>query len=345
MGRWQVISSPDPDESCRFGVLIPAYVDRRIPVERNGSMFQAAMEVLDRAHALSEVSEAEAMNAAALLCGESRNWRSQLSAPDWIELVERVARPHPVTAALHEDPCSFRSFRRPRGFPGDAALLDFIYHHRDAAPCLRRATRRGRAISDFITNLAECRAARHRAQLIALEIENWLLSQDRPRFLSVACGYLRELELLPAAVFQQLTGMVGIDCDPESVDQVNARIGRQVEARKQSIKLFWNGEAEPMGHFDFIYASGIYDYLPEDVARRLTAGLYRRLKPNGKLWIANFLCGGPGAAYMEAFMDWWLIYRSKEEVLALADGLPGAEVRPFTEPQGCIQFLELTRRR
>jgi len=309
-----------------------------------GLIFQTAKEVLDRADALFAVSEAEAMNATALLHAESRRWRTRLGELEWKDLVERIVRPHPVLAALHEDPCASRSFRRPRGFPGDAALLDFIYHHHEAVPWLRQATRRGRAISDFITNIAECRAARHRAQLIALEIENWLLAKDRPRFLSVACGYLRELELLPATAFQRLAGMVGIDCDPESVDHVNGRIGSRVEARKQSIKLFWNGEAEPMGHFDFIYASGIYDYLPEDVARRLTAGLYRRLKPNGKLWIANYLCGSPGAAYMEAFMDWWLIYRSKEEVLALGEGFDGAEVRPFTEPEGCIQFLELTRR-
>jgi len=136
--------------------------------------------------------------------------------------------------------------------------------------------------------------------------------------------------------------MVAIDSDLESVAHVQRRLGDRVQALKQSIKLFWNGEAEPLGSFDLIYASGIYDYLPEDVARRLTEGLFRRLKPNGKLWIANYLMASPGAAYMEAFMDWWLLHRTEEQVRKLAEGIPAAEIRSFTEPQNCVCFVELT---
>jgi hypothetical protein len=118
-----------------------------------------------------------------------------------------------------------------------------------------------------------------------------------------------------------------------------------VQARSDSIKLLWRKEAEHLGDFDFIYAAGLYDYLPDRIAGRLTEMLFRRLRPNGKLWIANFLPDIADAGYMEAFMDWWLIYRSEEQMLSLCQGLRSdpQQLRSFTEPENNIHFVEVIR--
>jgi hypothetical protein len=45
------------------------------------------------------------------------------------------------------------------------------------------------------------------------------------------------------------------------------------------------------------------------------------LTRSGALVIANFLPDIPDVGYMELFMDWWLNYRSQEELQRLALGI------------------------
>jgi extracellular factor (EF) 3-hydroxypalmitic acid methyl ester biosynthesis protein len=101
-----------------------------------------------------------------------------------------------------------------------------------------------------------------------------------------------------------------------------------------------------LGQFDFIYAAGLYDYLNDRVASRLLEALFGLLKEGGNLWIANFLPGILDRAFMESFMDWWLVYRTTEQMLDLAAILPGgtcSSCRTFVEQEQNIVFLEVCR--
>lgn len=98
--------------------------------------------------------------------------------------------------------------------------------------------------------------------------------------------------------------------------------------------------------FDFIYASGLYDYLEQPVARRLTAALFDQLAPGGRLLVANFLPDHLDVGYMEAFMDWWLIYRSPAELADVAADIPAeqlAAIEQWDDPWRSITYLELER--
>lgn len=62
--------------------------------------------------------------------------------------------------------------------------------------------------------------------------------------------------------------------------------------------------------------------------------------------IPNFALNTFGAAYMEAFMDWWLIYRDERGLESLLEKLPAgmfSKVRTFREHEGQIVFLEIMR--
>ncbi len=72
---------------------------------------------------------------------------------------------------------------------------------------------------------------------------------------------------------------------------------------------------------DLAYAAGLYDYLKAEAARALTLRLFNMLAPGGTLVIEIFLTGIPDACFMEAAMDWWLIYRGEEQILALLSGI------------------------
>jgi SAM-dependent methyltransferase len=98
---------------------------------------------------------------------------------------------------------------------------------------------------------------------------------------------------------------------------------------------------------DLAYAAGLYDYLPDDVGQKLTSALFRMLRSGGRLLIANFTPATDDAAYMEAVMDWRLIYRSEENVRALAAALPPQEVdaiQQFFDSNGHITYMRVTKR-
>jgi hypothetical protein len=102
-----------------------------------------------------------------------------------------------------------------------------------------------------------------------------------------------------------------------------------------------------LGRFDYIYSTGLYDYLAHSTAKRLTANLFDCLRPQGRLVIANFLPGVRDVGYMEMYMDWHLVYRTRREMLALGDDIAQSrvsEIRLLAERNENVVIMEMTKR-
>jgi cyclopropane fatty-acyl-phospholipid synthase-like methyltransferase len=101
-----------------------------------------------------------------------------------------------------------------------------------------------------------------------------------------------------------------------------------------------------LGTFDFVYSAGLYDYLDQRLATRLTAKLFDYLRPEGRLLLANFHTNNHGTGFMEAFMDWWLIYRTDEQMLSVANEIHPAHIQStqqYQDPFGNVTYLEIHR--
>ncbi len=272
--------------------------------------------------------------------------RAGLPAAEWKRWIEAAARPHPVVPALREDPFVRHAATRPRGYPGDAELLDFIYRSDNVQPRIASATALGRRLYEYSSATPAPEAVRLRSALAAAEIDRTAARVRKPHILSVACGHLREARLAQSPASGRLGRYVGIDQDPRSLELVRREYGHLgVEALEYSVKdVVRRGDS--VGRFDFIYVLGLYDYLSDDTGARLLARLFGMLNTGGKLWIANFTGDLWAAGFMEAIMDWWLIYRSPDQVLAMAEALPAAGIASrevFLDPTGSVAFLELVR--
>jgi len=72
----------------------------------------------------------------------------------------------------------------------------------------------------------------------------------------------------------------------------------------------------------------------------------RHAQPGGQLVVANFMPGIRDVGYMEAFMDWRLIYRTRHDMTDLTMEIEEPEIRDlslFTEESRNIIFLRLTK--
>ena len=241
--------------------------------------------------------------------------RKNVSPGIWQSLVP-MARAHPVFDLLLQDPFSRWSFEKPRGYSGDAHLLDFIYGHTDVQEELfSRTTPLGRSIYDSTRNSQSSAAVRERRELLTRYVDDGSVSRDDDlEVLTIAAGHLREADTSEALREGRIQRWVALDQDPLSVGSITRDFsGKPVEALDGSVRGLL-GKAYGLGRFDLIYAAGLYDYLTRAVAVRLTRKCVQMLKPQGAFLFANFAEGIPDDAYMETFMNWTLLLRSESDM-------------------------------
>jgi extracellular factor (EF) 3-hydroxypalmitic acid methyl ester biosynthesis protein len=259
----------------------------------------------------------------------------------------RACLDHPVRAVLHQDPFTFRAFSKPRGYAGDAVMMDYIYGLGEYEQAARNTTSLGRAIFECNRQSYGCQAVRHRRQLLARTIDE-CAARGGDRVLAVAAGHLREVELSSAVRSGQLRDFLAFDQDNASLAAVAQDYGHLgVRVMPGTVRHILARKLNP-GQFDLIYAAGLFDYLPPPVAAALTCRMFEMTRPGGTLLIPNFLKSTREAGYMESFMDWHLIYRDHADLFALVAAVPGnwiADFRLFNDPYDTIGYLMLVKAR
>lgn len=259
------------------------------------------------------------------------------------EFVQSDIRPlclsHPIRELLHEDPYTRRSFLQPRGYPGDAELLDYIY-------CLSSPTPLDSSLGTeiFAQHMASfaCRNVRRRRALVAARLD---ALPPGSRVLSVGAGHFRE-STWSRAVQSRALEVVAVDQDPASlavVDRENQDLA--VSTVRASVLDIIRRPAR-LGEFSFIYSAGLFDYLDDTLAGRLVSSLSRVLTAGGQLVIANFMPGLPERGYMETFMEWRLKYRTGAQLSALAARFISSDgFWADVHEDGGIAYLTLSSRR
>ena len=167
------------------------------------------------------------------------------------------------------------------------------------------------------------------------------------KIMSVACGHLREAELSKAFQEQRLGSLVGLDADGLSIGAVRNRLGGRHDLQLQhaDVAKLLTGSIRGSG-YHLVYSLGLYDYLADRLATRLTSGLFNLLASGGTLLIANFMPHLHDAGYMEAFMNWPLTFRTPDQLpqlISRIDPSQIAETTTYHDSLGNIAYLEVIR--
>ena len=240
--------------------------------------------------------------------------RSKVHPDVWQALIP-VAQSHPILEYFLQDPLTRWSFTKPRGYSGDAELLDYIYCDPHVAESVESASEIGKALYSHTQNVPSCVAARERRDLLTRYVDE-IAAKNGPQteVLAIAAGHLREANRSAALAEGRLKRWVALDQDPQSVGLIARDFqGTAVEAIDGSVRTVLT-RGHKLGKFDFVYASGLYDYLQHNVAVKLTKTCLQMLKPNGTFLFANYAEGTPDAGYRETFMDWVLLLRSEVDM-------------------------------
>ena len=267
--------------------------------------------------------------------------RDTLAPPAWEEAI-RALRASELLPVLLLDPFTRWSYRRPRGFPGDAGLIDFIYAQGAFAEHLSEATDTGRWIYAANQTRPACKAVRYRKQIASEFLREVMATAAQPSVLGIAAGHLREVETEAALGPGFLGRIVALDQDPVALGHISNRLPN-IECLQMSVREILTGRLDGEV-FDATWSLGLYDYLSDAAAERLLAKQLQLVRPGGRVLICNFAPDAADRGYMEAFMDWKLIYRDEQDMECLAFRVQsGCATRIYREPSGQVVFLEMVR--
>lgn len=262
---------------------------------------------------------------------------------EFSRLVE-AARKHGVFDLVQQDPFTRRAFSKPRGYAGDAVMLDYLYS--GVPPSETSAL--GRGIFAATTHSPMGLSVVYRKALLRSFIDDVIARKPDARILSVASGHCRELEgsLVESSMFKG--EFIALDQDSLSCDEVRwrqhaMRANSRVRVLESSVRALLGNRHTDLGPFDLVYSAGLYDYLELAVAQKLTSKLGALCGPDGRLLIANFVPDGYSRAYMELFMDWHLIVRGDAEMAALASHAGAGDVRVFRDPHDNVVYSQWRR--
>ena len=269
--------------------------------------------------------------------------RKHHSQARWNQMKKGQLAAHPIREVAQKCPVTLRNFIKPRGYAGDAVTLDYIYGiltDQTKAP-------EGLAAQVYDATLrSECvSAVRFRRAELARLADQAAENFKSPRVLSIAAGHLREFELSEAAQSGKIGEWVAFDQDPESLDVVSNSYSNKIARTVNGNIVDLISGRMKFSNFHLTYAAGLFDYLPDQAARRLIQLMCEATEPGGKVMVANFMPDIQCVGHMEAYMDWTLIYRTEEELLSLFSKVKGVSIARTeikTDPDRNIAFVTAT---
>ena len=309
----------------------------------NDAVKVAALRNLDEA--AEHFAQGRWLEAMPLVDHACKASRHALLGAAWSAFAREDCIIHPVREFLHQDPFTRRSFQKPRGHAGDAVLIDYMYGMTHAEHELADATPVGRWIHNYTTNTHAPRAVRRRMHVIAEMIDRVCIERRHARILSVASGHVRELLFSHAVRAGVVEEVVAFDQDARSLAEAEATTGSTaLKTMQGSIARLIVGRYD-LSDFDLVYTAGLFDYVDERAGKRLVKTMFDMLKPGGRLLVGNFLNDIEDIGYMESFMGWNLVFRTREQIAALADGIESGigAMRYFEESERNIGFLLVTK--
>lgn len=241
-------------------------------------------------------------------------------------------RAHELHRMLLEDPFSHRAWAKPRGYAGDAELIDLLYDRQ--AP--KGTSQLGASLLQVTSRVSSSAAVCHRRDFAAEKLE--AACGAGKRICVLACGHLREADGL---VGKNLSNIVAVDLDLGSLEHVGRRHGSAIELIGDNALNFLRATARAGRQFDYIYTLGLTDYFDEREVLFLHRLMKSCLAADGEIMVANFVPDHLALGWMDAVMDWNLVYRSEVDMERYARSI-GLDTRTSRDPTDTIVFSEMS---
>ncbi|HVV73028.1 MAG TPA: class I SAM-dependent methyltransferase, partial [Verrucomicrobiae bacterium] len=261
---------------------------------------------------------------------------------------------HPLVLC---SPFAHRTFVKPLGYAGDYEMINMILRNRHEGSSVF-----AKVVNTWFLRQPPAQAHRNRITYLVETLRSECLragSTGRtPRICSLACGPAHEISsFLQQAPAPREAAFTLVDFSDEALQNAQASIepvrrvdGAHISAEyiKRSVQQILKESGRTIEQtpkqYDFVYCAGLFDYLSDQICRRLMSVMFDWVAPGGLLVATNVEPSNPLRNGMEHLLDWHLIYRNAEQMRALQPtrALPDA-CRVIADPSGVNLFLEVRK--
>ena len=236
---------------------------------------------------------------------------------------------------------------KPRGYAGDFEMLRRIWEQSCCDDPL------GRAFDCYFLRQAAPQAVRSRMQQTAAALVSHRLGFSRREYhvTSVGSGPAIDVAEALAMLPEDRRGSLRVtllELDAAALDDARGRLepllpsGALSCVRTNLFRLAKRADRDAtLGSPSFLICSGLFDYLDDEPAVAMLQMFWRQLVRGGILLVGNFAPHNPTRAYMEWIGNWYLTYRTAEQMARLATraGIPQDRFTIGCERLGVDLFL------
>jgi len=216
-----------------------------------------------------------------------------------------------INPILNVNTLAGRSYTKPFGYPGDFYLIDHIYSHHV------NGDKKYRNWDIFFQNQAGTRAVRNRKDYFLNQCRNLAVKKHgEKKVLILGSGPATDVnEFLNIYTGNDIRFDL-VDFDQNAIDyssHKNKKFEKLISYYKVNVLRF-----EPFKRYDLIWSAGLFDYFREKHFVYLVKKYLNYMAEGGELVIGNFSTENPSKNLMEVISDWYLNYRTREELLKIA---------------------------
>ena len=236
---------------------------------------------------------------------------------------------------------------KPHGYAGDYQMLHWIATDYCCADPL------GKAFDRYFQRQAAPQAVRSRTRQTAAALAAHCLQADAASYHVVSVGSGPALDVYQALAQlpqQRRNGLQAtlVDLDPDALEFSGGQLGALLppgtlhSIRENLFRLPQNRRAaEILGLPNVLICSGLFDYLDDQTAVAMLRLFWDRLAVGGLLLVGNFAPHQPTRAYMEWIGNWYLTYRTGNDLqqLRARAGIPQEQCSVGSEALGVDLFL------
>lgn len=248
-------------------------------------------------------------------------------------------------------PLMNRSYSKPLGYAGDYEMMNLIYRNTYEGHSLF-----GKLMNKYLCLAAPSRANRSRVPYLIKHInkiaETVSKNNEKVLFSSIGSGSAIEIqEFMQSNELCNKCKITLLDHEPEALMhcqdrlfELKTRHTRRTEidflnmSIVQFIKTYMNDFTYPRQNL--IYSVGLFEYLLDKTCKSLIKYLFNSLTDDGILVLGNFDPINSFRAFMDYGVEWYMFYRTKDDMLKLTEGIKGAKrIYCETDETKIINFL------
>jgi len=216
-----------------------------------------------------------------------------------------------IKDSLNENTLIGHGFIKPYGYPGDFTIIHNIYSQ------YVNPDERYSNWDKFFQDQAGAHAVRNRKDYFlrqCTEVEK--LDGDEKRILILGSGPATDVnEYLKKNPDSKIKFDL-IDFDQNAINfaqEQNSEFSDSIEYFKINVLRF-----KPYQWYNLIWSAGLFDYFKDKHFVYMVSKYYKYLISGGEFIIGNFSNSNPTKRLMEVLSDWYLVHRSKHDLVRMA---------------------------